>query len=387
LADAGIDHEPLVRPEQQERDASSTPIPIEPALALLDLAGPGDLHDALRILDASANRAGEGLRVVEDYVRFVLDDPQLTRRIKDVRHRFAQAVQALDVDARLDARDTTGDVGTHISTPTEQARENPRAVLAAAFRRTAEALRSLEEFTKLSDIWLSGRFEILRYDTYTLEKLVLTAVRSHASLDDVRLCVLVGDSSPTLGHLTWIVSEALAGGAQMIQLRDKDLPDRERLTRAREVRILTHQARAAFILNDRPDLARLAGADGVHLGQDDLTTRDARRILGPRALLGRSSHNVSQLDQATLEGASYLGVGPVFPSRTKSFEHLAGLAFVCEAHSRTNLPWYAIGGIDATNVDEVLDAGARRIAVSSAITRAERPRDAAADLRARIDRQ
>jgi thiamine-phosphate pyrophosphorylase len=338
-----------------------------------------------RILDASANRAGEGLRVVEDYVRFVLDDPLLSRRIKDVRHRLGRAVRALDIDERLDARDTSGDVGTHITTPSEQTRENPRAVLAASFRRAAEALRSLEEYTKLSDVWLSGRFQILRYDTYILEKLVLTAARAHSSLDRATLCVLVGDSSPTIGHLTWIVTEALAGGAQMIQLRDKDGSDRERLSRAREVRILTHEARATFILNDRPDLARLARADGVHLGQDDLTPRDARRIVGPRSLLGRSTHDLAQLDDAILAGASYLGVGPVFPSRTKSFDNLAGLAFVREASARTNLPWFAIGGIDASNVEEVLAAGARRVAVSSAVTRADRPREAAATLRAQLD--
>src|SRR5437763_2496418 len=135
--------------------------------------------------------------------------------------------------------------------------------------------------------------------------------------------VLVG-GLPTLGDLTWIVGEALAGGADVIELREKGLDDREWLHRAREVRILTAAARARLILNDRPDLARLAGADGVHLGQDDVTVRDARRVVGPSAIIGVSTHDRTQVDRAVLEGAGYLGVGPVFTSATKDFAGLAG---------------------------------------------------------------
>ena len=196
--------------------------------------------------------------------------------------------------------------------------------------------------------------------------------------------VLVG-GLPTLGDLTWVVGEALAGGADVIELREKNLADRELLSRAREVRILTAQAKARFVLNDRPDLARLAGADGVHLGQHDLSVRDARRIVGPNLLIGVSTHNRAQLDAAILSGAGYVGVGPVFPSATKEFSEpeLAGLAYVQAAAETTNIPWFAIGGITEENVERVLAAGATRIAVSAAVVRAERPRRAAARLKAR----
>jgi thiamine-phosphate pyrophosphorylase len=196
--------------------------------------------------------------------------------------------------------------------------------------------------------------------------------------------VLVG-GLPTLGDLTWIVGEALAGGADAIQLREKGIDDREWLRRAREVRILTAQAKARFLVNDRPDLARLAGADGVHLGQDDMTVRDARRIVGPTALVGVSTHDPAQLDKAILDAAGYLGVGPVFTSSTKAFGSFAGLDFVRHAAESTTLPWFAIGGIDESTIDEVLEAGATRVAVSAAVVRAEYPRKAAAALRARLD--
>ena len=386
LAGAGLERAALAERLTRAGAVETGPIPMAAEIPPLVLAEPGEGADLGRILDASANRAREGLRVVEDYVRFVLDDPGLTSRLKEVRHRLAEALRGLDPDLLLTARDTTGDVGTHIMTAAEQTRENPRAVLSANFKRTAEALRSLEEYSKLIDVWLSGRFEVLRYDVYTLEKLTLTAVAARRGLGDPRLQVLVG-GLPTLGDLTWVVGEALAGGADVIQLREKGLPDREWLRRAREVRDLTARAGARFLMNDRPDLARLAGADGVHLGQDDLSPRDARRIVGPNALIGVSTHDRDQLDRAILDGASYLGVGPVFPSATKDFSEseLAGLDFVRQAAETTTLPWFAIGGITLENLDEVLEAGARRVAVSSAVVRAESPRQAAAELRARLD--
>jgi thiamine-phosphate pyrophosphorylase len=362
----------------------SAPIPVPSEIPPLELGGSAQTVELSRILDASANRAREGLRVVEDYTRFVLDDPGLTRRLKEVRHRLGEALSGLEPELLVGSRDTRGDVGTHIMTASERVRENPRAVLSANFKRTAEALRSLEEYAKLVDVWLAGRFEVLRYDVYTLEKLTLTAASSNRLLGDARLMLLVG-GLPTMGDLTWIVGEALAGGADIIQLREKGLPDREWLRRAREVRILTAQAKARFVVNDRPDLARLAGADGVHLGQDDLIVRDARRVVGPSMLIGVSTHDRVQIEQAVLSGAGYLGIGPVFASATKEFTDLAGLALLLHAAEATNLPWFAIGGISGETIDDALDAGARRIAVSAAIVRAEYPRRAAAELRAKLD--
>ncbi len=372
LAGAGLRLGDLLQALAEAEDSAAGPIPMDEDIPALQISSPSEAVDLGRVLDASANRAREGLRVVEDYVRFALDDPMLTRRLKDVRHRLDHAVRGLDADLLIGSRDTTGDVGTHIMTASERTRENPVAVLSANFKRTGEALRSLEEYSKLIDVWISGRFEVLRYDVYTLEKLVLNAVSAHLTFAGVKLYVLVG-GLPTLGDLTWVVGEALAGGAQAIQLREKGLPDREYLRRAREVRILTAQGRARFVVNDRPDLARLAGADAVHLGQDDVTPRDARRIVGPKAALGVSTHDREQLEKAVLDGASYLGVGPVFPGSTKDFDDFAGLGFVRQAAETTSLPWFAIGGIDGENLEEVIEAGARAIAVSGAVVPRRQP--------------
>jgi thiamine-phosphate pyrophosphorylase len=386
LRAAGLELHTLRERLTQAIEIDSAPLPPVEGIPELELSEPGGGVELGRILDASVNRAREGLRVVEDYVRFVLDDPGLTRRLKEVRHRLAEAERGLDAQLLLGSRDTREDVGTHIMTTSEQFRENPRGVLAANFKRIAEAMRSLEEYSKLVDIWLSGRFEVLRYDIYTLEKLTMTAVAARRGLGSAKLMILVG-GLPTLGDLTWVVGEALAGGADVIQFREKGLPDRELLRRAREVRILTAQARVPLIMNDRVDLARLASCDGVHLGQEDLSLRDARRIIGPTSHIGVSTHDRSQLDAAILAGASYLGVGPVFPTPTKEFSEpeLAGLTYVRLAADTTTLPWFAIGGINEENLDRVLEAGAVRIAVSAAVIRAQRPRRAVERFKARIE--
>ena len=170
--------------------------------------------------------------------------------------------------------------------------------------------------------------------------------------------VLVG-GLPTLGDLTWVVGEALAGGADVIQLREKGLPDREWLRRAREVRILTAQARARFVLNDRPDLARLAGADGVHLGQDDVTVRDARRIVGPNALIGVSTHDRAQLDAGRPRRRRLPGRRPRLPQRDQGILRPdAGLAFVRHAAETTSSPGSPSAGSPRRTSTRVLDAGA-----------------------------
>ena len=221
LAQAGIALAKIAERINEQVTVDTTPIPLAIEFGPLDLGDSLPAADLGRILDASANRAREGLRVVEDYVRFVLDDPALTKRLKEVRHRLTQACKGFDPDWLIGARDTAGDVGTHIMTPSEQVRENPRAVLTANFKRTTEALRTLEEYSKLVDSWVSGRFEVLRYDLYTLEKLTLAAAAAHRSLGDSKLMVLIGGLR-TLGDLTWVVGEALEGGADVIQLREKE---------------------------------------------------------------------------------------------------------------------------------------------------------------------
>lgn len=349
----------------------------------LHLGGRDERMDAARLLDACANRAREGLRVLEDYCRFVLDDAFLCRTLKECRHDLKTALDELAPTLLLEARDTQHDVGTELSTSSEQQRDSLRDVVQANCKRLQESLRSLEEYGKIHSPDLGQALEQLRYRAYTLERALVLGFGARQRLQGARLYVLL-TGSQCVATLDWIIAEAVAGGAHMVQLREKDKSDRELLERARQVRQWTRQASVLFIVNDRADIARLVEADGVHLGQDDLPAKEARRILGPDAIIGVSTHNLEQLRQAVLDGASYVGIGPTFPSGTKDFAELAGLEFVRQAMAETTLPAFVIGGVNAQTIDAAVAAGARRVAVSGVIAQAEDPRAVAATLLAAL---
>jgi thiamine-phosphate pyrophosphorylase len=340
--------------------------------------------DALRILDAAANRAREGLRVIEDYVRFVLDDRHLTELCKQLRHDMTAATSSICTDERMAARETQEDVGTVLTVSAERLRADLASVVRANFARLQESLRSLEEFSKLAHRPAhSEAFKQLRYRAYTLERAVQITRRSIERLADVRLYVLV-DGRSTTQEFEQIVHSLVEAGVGAIQLRDKQLDDRELLARARLLRTITRGTKTLCVVNDRPDLAALARADGVHVGQEEIAVKDARQIVGPEALVGVSTHSIEQARQAVLDGANYIGVGPTFPSETKQFERFPGLDLLRAVAAEIRLPAFAIGGIMPQNLPDVLAAGFSRIAVSHAVTSATDPAQAARELLKRM---
>ncbi len=358
----------------------------EPEHALAVFATPdatGEI-DAARVLDANFNRAREAARVLEDYCRFALDDQFLTQQVKELRHGLATAATKLPAELLLASRETLRDVGTAVSAPGEYDRRSPAQVAAVNLKRLQESLRSLEEFGKLFGTELGKALETLRYQAYTLERAVVAGGRARERLAAARLYLLL-TGSQCAGALDWTIEQAALGGADVIQLREKSLSDRELIVRARDVRGWTRKAGVLLIINDRPDIARLVDADGVHMGQDDLSVKEARRIVGPDALLGVSTHTVEQVRQAVLDGADYLGVGPVFPSRTKHFDHFPGLAFVRAAVAETSLPAFALGGIAPENLGQVVAAGVRRVAVGAAVAAANDPEQVARLMRAGLE--
>ena len=181
--------------------------------------------------------------------------------------------------------------------------------------------------------------------------------------------------TPARADLAEFLEAAVRGGVDLVQLRDKELPDGALLAALREAREATRRLGVPLVVNDRPDLAVLAEADAVHVGQDDLPV-DAVRGFG--LAVGLSTHAPAEIAAAA---ADYIGVGPVFATPTKAGRPPVGLDLVRYAADRASLPWFAIGGIDATNVGDVVVAGAQRIAVVRAIGDAHDPERAAADLR------
>lgn len=326
----------------------------------------------IRLFDANLNRATEGLRVLEDYSRFMLDDSYLSGQYKKLRHDLTEATSGVAAQERWAARETLRDVGTQIAGADEYRRETIDDVLAANAQRVEQALRCLEEYGKLLTAELGRSLEALRYRAYTLTRALVMTAGSRLRLEKSQLYVLV-DGGPTLEAFASLVRELVTAGVQVIQLRDKRLADRELIQRARCARALTRDSRVLFVMNDRPDLAALADADGVHVGQEELTVKDARAVVGPNRLVGVSTHNLDQARQAVSDGANYVGCGPTYPSGTKEFKAFSGLDFLTEVHREISLPAFAIGGITLDNLQPVLDTGFTRVAVSGAIAGAPDP--------------
>jgi len=202
-------------------------------------------------------------------------------------------------------------------------------------------------------------------------------VDRRARLRDARL-YFVADR----GGMEHALEGALAGGADLFQLRDKAASDAELLAAAEVARERCRAAGALFVLNDRPDLAAACGADGVHVGQDDMRVDRARKLAGDDALVGLSTHSMQQAQAGSRSGADYIAVGPVHATPTKAGRPAIGTGAITYAAAHVSVPWFAIGGIDPDTVGAVVKAGARRIVVVRAIAEADDPEAVARTLRA-----
>ncbi len=332
-------------------------------------------RDTLRIIDANLNRLREALRVVEDYARFVLDDADLATRTRTLRHRIAKLIRSLGETRLLDARCAEADVGQrHATTPAT--REDLDAVVAAALARCAEAARSLAEYAKLVDPPAAAQAERCRYETYALAQAVRLRGAQRRRFRSAGVYLILSELACRRPWLE-VARAALDAGVRCVQLREKTLPDRELLARARRLRDLTQAHDALLIVNDRPDIALLAGADGVHVGPDDLDVASVRRVAGGSRLVGVSTRSVEQVRAAAAAGADYVAVGAMFCTQTKPDAQVRGIELLREARRQTDLPLVAIGGIRPEHVPRLREAGAACVAVCSFICGSSDPHAAA----------
>ena len=378
--------EPLSDQAQPDQGQSGEPLSAAPppgSAAALE-------HRAIeRLLDANLDRAREGLRVIEDWCRFGLERPDLVSRTKDFRQRLGRCHEA---SYKL-ARHTATDPAAGMAHGAQAERHGAAAVVAANCGRVQEALRVLEEFGRGLEGPLAVEAAAIRYGLYDLEVDVLRAAAGPGWRRELlQHCQLYLVTSPA-PNLESVVVAALEAGVRLVQYRAKPeapagggpaITDRQRLAEARALRQLCARHGALFLVNDRLDLALAVDADGVHLGQDDLPPAIARRLLGPDRLIGRSSHRLEQLHQAVADGCDYVGVGPVNATPTKPGRDPVGLDYVRQAAAESPIPFFAIGGIDATSLEAALSAGANRVAVVRAIIEATDPGAASAALLARL---
>lgn len=347
------------------------------------------MNPVYRIYDANLNRAGEALRTLEEYARFVADSPAWSERLKRTRHKLAHLRSELenalpDLTNLAAARDIDGDVGANLKTTAEKTRPDVKSVAVAALRRATEALRVLSEYAKLEHSVLADEFEKLRYDLYSIEPLILSSNVLREKLAKAHLYVLVTTHLSSADPKT-VTREAIAGGADIIQMREKDMEDGEFYALAAALAEICRQSGTIFLVNDRPHIASLVDASGIHGGQGDLPVNLVRRLIGYDKIIGRSTSAPMYAERALVDGADYIGVGPVYETNTKVHRAAVGLEYVSWAAKWGKLPFFAIGSVNRNTIDSVLDAGAKGVAICTAITKAHDIAAEAAWFKKRLD--
>ena len=326
-------------------------------------------HSVYRIIDANFNRAREAARVMEEFCRFALNCEALTARAKQLRHELSAVIGKLDAARLITSRDTLGDVGIGQTVDKQLKRGNLRDCFTAGCKRLTESLRTLAETTQTIDPSTAQMLEKLRFEAYALEKDIVIFGDTSQKFKRVSLYVIISSNLPA--DVLSLAGRCAAGGADCIQLRAKDIGDDELFALAVEFVKVCKDAGVLGIINDRVDIAAAAGADGVHLGRNDLPIEEARKLQLTPLIIGKSTHSLEQLRAACDELPSYVSLGPVFSTGTKPDAEPVGLDYVTKATKAlggSGIGHVAIGGISLDNVERVLGAGAKAIAVCSAVT-------------------
>lgn len=328
-----------------------------------------------RIIDANLNRTAEGLRVIEDLMRFAFNRPDLSAALRNLRHSIRKASSSM-FDSGVLSRDSQNDPGLAVS----QASKNDdkasiRDLLIGNFKRVQEGLRCLEENSKVVGYYeVSKVFESGRYESYTMEKTIMELLISEnrrAILDTDIYCITAHEHSNGRSNID-VVEKMLKANIKLVQYREKDKTLLQKYRECKEIRQMTRDFGAKFIVNDDIELAVMVGADGVHIGQDDFPVHEVRKIVGDSIAIGLSTHSPEQAVAAVEAGVDYIGVGPIYKTYTKKdvcdpvgFDYLEYVA------ANIKIPFVAIGGIKSHNLADVVKRGAGCVAMVTEIVGAE----------------
>jgi thiamine-phosphate pyrophosphorylase len=318
-----------------------------------------------RVIDANINRAREGIRVIEDNLRFIFEKKEFSEKLRSLRHEISRIPLLLNVSSikLLVSRQSQTDIGNKRK---EKKRKNLQEIIASNFSRVEESIRVLEEYSRILKFKTTGNIKKIRFDLYNIQKEIQLSVYRKELASRLGLYIITDEKIAGKSNEK-IVVEAVKGGADTIQLRDKTCSDKKLYDEAKKIRNLIPKE-ILFIVNDRADIALAVEADGVHLGKDDLSIVEARKIIGEDKIIGISCDSVREAIKAEKEGADYVALGPIFPTTTKKdIPAPLGIKVIKETNKKISIPIVAIGGINAENMKEVLKAGADSVAVISTV--------------------
>jgi len=307
------------------------------------------------------NRLNEALKFIEDVIRFSLENKVLLIRIRKIRNEFLKIKKDISLADIINSRQSSHDLGRAAKFDI-QTKKTSEDLIIANLTRAKESARIIEEILKSINLKISNRMKEIRFQLYDLEKYIIGCLKK---IFNPRINAVIDEKYLLAYRIKNMMDVLENNGVTMIQLRIKTLSDRKFYNYAVRIKKFLKKKEIKFIINNRLDIARASGADGVHLGQDDMPARMARRILGENYIIGVSAHNIDEANKAEKEGADYIGVGSIFRTKTKSDAHICGLSVLKSICKKITIPVVGIGGITNRNYRDVFRAGAAGIAVSS----------------------
>jgi len=323
-----------------------------------------------QIIDANLDRAREGLRVLEDWARFGLGEEKYVEKIKN----FRQILGKYHLEVYKQSRNHNEDKCKGLTHKEQINRKTSEQIISSNSGRVQEALRVIEEFTRLNNNELSKIASEIRYEIYTIEIDLLSLSKrknSEEILKENDLYVITDQKD----NLLKIIEEILIAGVRIIQHRFKTGTDKDHLLEAIEIKNLCEKYSSLFIVNDRIDIALASNADGIHLGQDDLDLKTARKLVGHSKIIGVSANNEIDISNALKEGCDYLGIGPVFETATKKNKKPIGIERIKKLTKDLKIPWFAIGGIKTNNISYLKSNGFKKVALISQLMNSEDPKE------------
>jgi len=323
-----------------------------------------------QIIDANLDRAREGLRVLEDWARFGLGKEKYVEKIKN----FRQILGKYHLEVYKQSRNHIEDKCKGLTHHEQINRKTSEQIISSNSARVQEALRVIEEFSRLQNNELSKIASEIRYEIYTIEIDLLSYSKFKKSEEILKEndLYLITDQKD---NLLEIIEEILIAGVRIIQHRFKTGTDKDQLQEAIQIKNLCKKYNSLFIVNDRVDIALASNADGIHLGQDDLDLKTARKLLGYSKIIGISANNEIDISNALREGCDYIGIGPVFETTTKKNKKTLGIENIKTLTKDLNIPWFAIGGIKSNNISYLKRNGFKKVALVSELMNSKDPKE------------
>ncbi len=323
-----------------------------------------------QIIDANLDRAREGLRVIEDWARFGLDQEKYVEKIKN----FRQILGKNHLEIYKQSRNYVEDQCKGLTHQEQINRKTPERILSSNSGRVQEALRVIEEFSRIHNNELSRIASEIRYEIYTIEIDLLSLSKRKKSEEILKandLYVITDQKE----NLLEIIEDILNAGVKIIQYRFKSGKDKDNLEEAIQIKSLCKRYNSLFIVNDRVDIALASNADGIHLGQGDLDIKTARKLLGYSKIIGISANNEIDISNALKGGCDYIGIGPVFETSTKKDKKPIGTEKIKTLTKDLKIPWFAIGGVATNNISYLKSIGINKFALVSQLMNSEDPKE------------